>query len=456
MEHSGSLLRKLQLGFALVAFLLTGFMALFMDVALRRALEAEDAVVMRAQADNLARRTLTGEWPIHTPVMPEKSEWRILAASGEVLRESPDLRLLGPIVWSGPANGPVHVKGSRGQPLTLLTRHLPDGALLQMAMDRSHEREMIDEFRRALLLVTATAAVVAALAGGWVARRGLAPLRRIVAEAGHIHPLRLEHRLDPGHFPRELAELVATLNGALDRIQASFEGLSRFAGELSHELRTPLQNLRGEVEALQRNPAHFEEALGSILDECDRMAELMEKTLFLARTEDPAAALEREPLELAPLLHELASFFEASAEEAGLRIEVEAPPGLRLRADRRLLERALTNLLTNALRHTPQGGWIRVSAQPEEAATLICVQDSGPGVDPGLMARLGQPWARGDHREGHGLGLAIVKGILRLHEGTAVFASEPGEGLKVELRFPAKAWRGASASRVIPSSDRRP
>ena len=128
---------------------------------------------------------------------------------------------------------------------------------------------------------------------------------------------------------------------------------------------------------------------------------------------------------------------EKPAEEACVRIEVDAPAGLTVSADRALLERGLTNLITNALRHTPPEGWIRLEAEAEDRGVVLRVQDSGPGVHPDLLARLGQPWARGAAGSGHGLGLAIVKGILRLHRGTVAFASPPGEGLKVELRLHA-------------------
>ncbi len=327
-----------------------------------------------------------------------------------------------------------------GRPVSLLVQPLPEGGTLQMAMDRSHEAALLREYRRTLLLALVGTTALAAVAGRWTARRGLAPLDRILEEARHIHPLRLDRRLDPAHFPEELGELLGTLNGALERIQVSFDGLSRFAGELAHELRTPLQNLRAEVEALLLRPPAEEarrEALGSILEECDRMADLVEKTLFLARTEDPAAALVREPLAPGPLLQALASFFEASAEERGDRLEVSAAPDLLVRADRPLLERALTNLITNALRHTPPGGRILLAAEAGPVGTTIRVEDSGPGLEPGLLGRLGEPWVHGPGEGGHGLGLAIVKGILRLHGGTMAFQSPEGGGLRVDLAFPA-------------------
>jgi len=438
-KNSGSLLRNLEVSFALAAFLLTGLMALFMDHALRRSLEAEDAMVMEAQARAIQDQVRRGDLPRGDGAFPEKSEWRILDAAGRVRIESPGLATIGPISWTPAGGKPVEAASGSGRPLSLLVRALPEGGTLQMAMDRHHEGVLLREFRRTLLLALLIATALAAVAGRWAAKRGLAPLGRIIDEARHIHPLRLERRLVPGHFPEELGELVVTLNGALERIQASFDGLSRFAGELAHELRTPLQNLRSEVESQLLRPSSPEaqvEALGSILEECDRLAGLVEKTLFLARTEDPAAALVRETVAIESVLLDLASFFEASAEEGGVRIEVSASPALQVSADRPLLERALTNLITNALRHTPAGGRILLGAELEHGGVLIRVQDSGPGIESSLLDRLGEPWARGPGEGGHGLGLAIVKGILRLHGGTVDFASPPGEGLRVELRFP--------------------
>lgn len=427
------------MSFALAAFLLTGLMALFMDHALRRSLETEDAMVMEAQARAIQEQVRGGEFPEGASAHPEKSEWRILDGTGTVRAESPGLGAIGPIRWPSQGGSPVEATSGSGRAVSLLVRGLGDGGTLQMAMDRHHERVLLRDFRRTLLLALLIATALAAVAGRWAAKRGLAPLGRIIDETRHIHPLRLERRLEPEHFPEELGELVDTLNGALDRIQAAFDGLSRFAGELAHELRTPLQNLRSEVESLAVRPTDPEaqgEALGSILEECDRLASLVEKTLFLARTEDPAAALTVEALALEPLLRELASFFEAAAEERGVRIEVSAHPELRIKADRSLLERALTNLITNALRHTPAGGRILLSAEPEPQGTLIRVQDSGPGIEPLLLQRLGEPWVRGSAGVGHGLGLAIVKGILRLHGGSMVFRSVIGEGLRVDLHFP--------------------
>ncbi|MBI4913104.1 MAG: hypothetical protein HY823_10235 [Acidobacteria bacterium] len=437
--HSGSLLRNLEFSFGAVTFLLFGLMALFMDHALHLALEQEDAFVMQAEAAGLAKLLERGELPLEEAPRPEKSEWRVVDRNGRPLHESLAFRVPPGVLWPEPDADPEERWMPDGRPMTLKVAAISRGRKLQLAMDRSHEEVLFVRFRKRVVLGLASAVLISALLGRWITRRGLAPLGRIVAEAGDIHPLRLERRLDRSQFPEELGELVGTLNVALDRIQLSFERLQRFSGELAHELRTPLQNVRAEVEGLLLRPRDGraqQEALGSILEECDRLASLIEQTLFLSRTEDPAAAIKRTPILVREVCQRVAAYFDATAEESGIHFEVETEPGLKVFADEGLLQRALTNLVSNALRHTPEGGRVCLGGFARQPGVRLFVKDTGPGVDPELLGRLGEPWVKGHPSSCHGLGLAIVRGILRLHGGSVQFLSSPGEGLEVRLDFP--------------------
>ena len=437
--HSGSLLRKLQYSFAAVTFVLLSLMALFMDHALHLSLAQENVAVMRAEARALERRLDRGmPLPEDLPRL-EKAEWRILESNGKVRVQSFSFGALRIPQWPQVEGDPIESTDDAGRPYTAMVMSLGHGRNLQLAMDRSHEAILFLRFRQRMILGLACAVLISAALGRWVAKRSLEPLARIVREASDIHPLRLDRRLDPSQFPLELSELVATLNGALDRIQVSFERLSRFSGELAHEMRTPLQNLRAEVESLllrPKGPAHQQEALGSILEECERLASLIEQTLFLSRTEDPAAAIDKKSIDLVALVHNLAGFFEATAEETEVSIQIQIEDGFKVHADEPLLQRALTNLIANAIRHSPEGGWIQIAADRNPYSTRILVKDSGTGVPQDLLARLGDPWVKGPKEHLHGLGLAIVKGIMRLHRGSIAFASPPGSGLEVCLTFP--------------------
>ncbi|MBL0312849.1 MAG: HAMP domain-containing protein [Holophagaceae bacterium] len=432
-SHSGSLLRRLQVSFALATLAVVGLLALFMDVALRRSFEAEDAIVMEAQADALARPGGTRKLPGGDPERrPEKADWRLLDGQGRVLVQSAGMENLPSIFWPIEARSPLEVKASNGEAFSILVRAIPEGTL-QLAMDRSHEQTLVAGFRRTLGAAIGLAALLAALLGRWVAKRGLRPLHLIAIEAADIAPSRLDHRLHGEHFPEELGELVATLNGTLARLQEAFDRLARMASELAHELRTPLQNLRAEAEGIllgPNDPEASREALGSVLEECDRLARLIEQMLFLANTDNPSTAIEKKSVDVSSLLQSVADFFEAEAAEAQVNLRVESAAGLTISGDEPLLSRALHNLAANALRHTPAGGTIILGANPSASEVRFFVRDDGPGLPLEVLAHLGERWIRGPYAQGPGLGLglAIVKGIAQLHGGKLQAQNQPGGG----------------------------
>ncbi|MBK8724466.1 MAG: HAMP domain-containing protein [Holophagaceae bacterium] len=422
----GSLLSRLQWGFALGAFLMAGGMALFMEAALRRSLDAEDALVMEAQAQLVLREIGNPSPGPGAGAGPERVEWKV---PGPPPRQSPGFPRLDEAGL--PADGMREVEADGRM---FLVARRPGGLLL--AVDRTHEESLVGGFRRTLLLGVALSALAAALLGRYVAARGLAPLHRLADEAAAIRPGSLGHRLDPSAYPIELGEVVQRLNGALGRLEEAFDRLSGLAGELAHELRTPIQSLRSEAESLIRNGEGPPEALGSILEECDRLATQIEQMLFLAKAEDPGAELRRTGLPVRDLLLHVADFFEASAEEAGVTLEVAAEAQLTLDGDRSLLERALHNLVANALRHTPEGGRVTLAARREGGACLLSVLDTGRGVDPALKPRLGQRWTKGQGSRGLGLGLAIVRSIARLHGGDVAILEATGTGTEVRMDIP--------------------
>jgi len=169
---------------------------------------------------------------------------------------------------------------------------------------------------------------------------------------------------------------------------------------------------------------------------------MLDQMLFLARSEDPAMALQVEPLDVARLLRAAAAPFEPLAEERHVNIELGLPEGLTLHADEKLVRRALHNLLANALNHSPEGGVVVLEGLVEPGSITLQVRDQGEGIPEGFLARIGQRFSRPDFARtrqigGAGLGLAIVKNILRLHGGTLAFETAHGQGTTAKLRFPA-------------------
>lgn len=434
-----SLVRQLQIGFALATLLILGGYAAVMDVALHRSLEREDALVLEAHGDHLARAFAAGRVPGSDPdPRPEKAEWERLQPGQEPLR-SPGFAAQPQPDWNRvPPDGRTHEVGLlAGGEGSVLRRSLPEGEL-RLLLDRRHEGNLIASFRRALGAATLLATALAAILGRLVAIRALRPLRVIAAETAAVRPGDPFHPLEPARFPQELEQLVTTLNSALDRLQMAIGRLEELGGELAHELRTPLQHLRSSLEdlALGRTPIE-PAALGPSLEACDRLQSLIEGILFLARTEDPTTSPRWAEVDVPALLEDTRAFFEGAAEEAGVHLTVIGPPALKVPGDAVLLQRALHNLVSNALAATPSGREIRLEAVLQGEFVRLCVVDEGPGLPPPVRAQLGHRWNRGVESRGHGLGLAIVASIAALHGGRLTFSSLEAPGTCAVVTLPA-------------------
>ncbi|HJV91398.1 MAG TPA: ATP-binding protein [Holophagaceae bacterium] len=436
-ERPHSLIRQLQVGFALAALLLLGTFAALMDAALHRSLAREDGLVMEAQAAYLVALFTAGRRPAEdSGSRPEKAEWSLHLA-GQPGPQSSGFARLPEIPWSTvPMDGRAHeVASVDGGDISVLRAPLPGGEL-HLLMDQRHETALVTSFRRMLWLGTLLGALAASFLGRLVAVRSLRPLRLIAEETASVRPGDPFHPLDPGRFPEELGQLVGTLNGAMARLQAAIARLEAMGSELAHELRTPLQHLRSSLEDLAlRREAVEPQALGTSLDACDRLQSLIEGILFLARSQDPTASIQRQSLDVRTLLEETRDFFEGVAEEGGIHLVLEPSPELTLVADPALVTRALHNVVSNALAATPSGGRVVLRAEAGKRGPTLQVLDEGPGIPPAVRDAFGDRWNRGTGSPGHGLGLAIVRSILVLHGGEFVLADRPTGGTSASLHF---------------------
>jgi two-component system heavy metal sensor histidine kinase CusS len=315
---------------------------------------------------------------------------------------------------------------------------------LQAALDISLDTALLADYRRKLLAVLALGIAFAGVAGVWVASRGLRPMAEITKTARHISATQLHERITASQWPSELAELAAAFNAMLNRLEDSFTRLSQFSADLAHELRTPINNLRGEAEvalARARTPQEYQEILASSLEEYERLARMMDGLLFLARADNPDAAVERGRFDARKEIEAVREFYEALAAEQ--RVAVDCEGQATLAGDPVLFRRAVGNLLANALRHTPANGTVTLTARAlDDGSAAITVRDTGSGIAPEHLPRIFDRFyradpARSDVARGTGLGLAIVQSIMRLHGGAASVQSMPGRGTVVTLKFPA-------------------
>ncbi|MBI2837093.1 MAG: heavy metal sensor histidine kinase [Acidobacteria bacterium] len=321
-----------------------------------------------------------------------------------------------------------------------------DQRIIQIGLDVSEEDAIIADYKRKMAGVLLAGVALAATAGAFVARSGLRPLGAIATAAARIEATHLQERIGQTGWPRELSELAAVFDAMLDRLEDSFTRLSQFSADLAHELRTPINNLVGGAEVAltrARTTDEYRSVLESSLEEYGRLSRMIDKLLFLARADRGRAPLMKVPLDARAELEAVVDFHEAVAAERGIQVSC-AGTG-HLVADQQLFRRAISNLLSNSLNHTPHGGEVEVSVEESEAGAVdVLVRDNGCGIPPEHL-----PWvfdrfyrvesSRPSQPGGTGLGLAIVRSIMDLHMGVAKIQSEPGKGTTVVLSFPGVA-----------------
>jgi two-component system heavy metal sensor histidine kinase CusS len=316
---------------------------------------------------------------------------------------------------------------------------------VQIAIDVSQQEALLARYRQRFWLILLGTLLIFPLVGYQIARRGIRPVKEVATTARHISSTNLHERIQAEGYPSELASLAATFNTMLDGLEESFERISKFSADIAHDLRTPVNNIRGEAEvalARARTVDEYREVLGSCLEEAVRLSDLIGDLLFLARAESPLAHLHRESINVGELLSGIREYYEAPAADRGVSLSTVLPnEPVIAHLDRTLLQRAVGNLVSNALAHTPSGKSVVLGASIQAAAVHIQVSDAGVGIPPEALPRVFDRFFRVDESRsqasgGTGLGLAIVQSITLLHGGNVEIASKIGQGTQVTLRLP--------------------
>src|SRR5262245_7771198 len=343
--------------------------------------------------------------------------------------------------------GPESARLADGRSVRLMTRaYLLSGTQLWITSARTEENELA-ELRLVLLMLALgipVAAAIAGIGGYWLARRALSPVDRIAARTNAITAERLSERLPVENPHDELGRLTQVINSLIERLERSFERLGRFTADASHELRTPLTALKsvGEVGLRERRSAdEYREIIGSMLEECDRLARLVNDLLLLSRADAEQIAFSRRPVELTHLVREVADHMGVLAEEKGQSLTVGAPSTVEVAADETLLRMALLNLVDNAVRHSPGGTSIRLQATHNGQGAVLEVSDTGPGIASEHQERIFDRFYRADagrtrERGGAGLGLSIARWAVELHGGRIQLESAPGKGSTFRIVLP--------------------
>ena len=382
---------------------------------------------------------------------------RLIDRGGSPLAETPGMGELLPMAtFPGPLTEPgrgADLRTGEGRSFRGLAMRLEGGseddapAVVQVAMDRSQEGELLADYRRNILLVLGVGLAVCTAVGYHIARRGIRPIHEITETARRIRPNNLGERIAAGGLPAELLALAETFNEMLDRLEQSFARLSRFSADIAHELRTPVNNLRGEVEVALGKPRtadEYRDVLGSNLEEYARLARMIDSLLFLARAEDPRTQIVRERFDVGRELATVCEFYEAAATEAGVSLAVDVHGHVPADMNRPLFQRAVGNLVANAIAHTPTGGAVTLTAAGEGPTTRVEVADTGCGIPASHLPHVFDRFYRADPSRssaggGVGLGLAIVRSIAELHGGAVELSSEVGRGTRAVMTLPRSA-----------------
>jgi two-component system heavy metal sensor histidine kinase CusS len=312
-----------------------------------------------------------------------------------------------------------------------------------IAVNIDHERAFLLALREKLWVAIALAAL-STVGLGWIAaRRGLAPVREMTALAERISATRLADRLSPAALPSEVRGLAKAFNQMLARLEDSFQRLSAFSSDLAHEMRTPVSNLVTQSEVAlsrMRSADEYREILYSNLEEYERLARMISDMLFLAKADNGMIVPRTEIVDLAAETRELFDFYSALAEERGIGLDLAGEGSVG--GERLMIRRAISNLLSNAIRHTPRGGSVRVAIQAQPAGEVrLAVENPGEQIAPEHLPRLFDRFYRVDSSrqkasDGVGLGLAITKSIVDAHQGK-IEATSSARATRFEITLPA-------------------
>ena len=385
---------------------------------------------------------------------PDNDEDRgndVWSANGEQIYRSAASATLAPVAPTGTtAQQRYESIVGNGQRRRALTGSASvGGRAVVVRVSRSEERLRRQLWEVLIVLVFGLPLVVVlAGVGGYVlARRALTPIGHLASEARRITADRLHERVSVPNQHDEIGRLAAVINETFARLEASFQQLRRFTADASHELRTPLSVIRGIGEmglGKTRTPAEYKEAMGSMLEEVDRLTNLVDTLLRLSHGDAGTVRLSLDALELGQLTRDVVSSLGILAEERHQRVTVEVAQRVSVIADRLVLREAITNVIDNAIKYSPQASTIDIRIRADGDQAVLTVADQGPGIAAEHRGRIFDRFFRLDEARsrdsgGTGLGLAIAKWAVEVNGGHIAVGNSANGGSVFRIVLPIGA-----------------
>jgi two-component system heavy metal sensor histidine kinase CusS len=389
-----------------------------------------------AEAEIRDRMQLQQELGEFVREIPDGGLVQLRETSGVLLLPSPKQPVLPP-----PAAGQTAPYTERidGRQLRVASARLQSAGSVydaQVAVSLDEILGVMQDFRHLLLLLIPGVLIVACLGGYWLSSRALRPVDEITTVARSIGVQNLSQRIAVPRTGDELARMAQTWNDVLERLDVAVQRIRQFTSDASHELRTPLALIRATAELAlrrERDPEGYRNSLRQIEHEAEHMTALTESLLTLARADSDGLGMTMQSTDLSELIHSAVQQYAALAIEKGVTLRAAATqPPVRAAADASGIRRILSILVDNAIKHTPAGGTVTVSAAAGAAHVTLTVEDTGEGIPATALPHIFERFYRADPARGSGsgfgLGLSIAQAIAQAHGSAIAVSSTPGAG----------------------------
>ena len=325
----------------------------------------------------------------------------------------------------------------------LLTTRFDHERYLQIGFSLASSEQFFDHFRHIGLLILAFMLSLGGLTGWALARKAMAGLEAVTRSATRIADGHFSERVAVAQQGREIGRLVAAFNRMAERVQTVLTEMRQVNDNIAHDLRSPLTRIRGLAEGAVVDgtvTGEGAEVVGSIVEECDRLMQTINTMLDISEAEAGIVGLKREEIDLTELVRQVIELFAGVAEDKGIELIAPTHEPLIALADRRRLQRALANLVDNAIKYTPTGGRVQIAAERRNDQVAISVADTGQGIAPEDMARIFDRFFRSDRsrsQPGNGLGLSLAQAVAHAHGGRISVAQSSLGGSVFNMEIPA-------------------